>query len=570
MGNYRNFKLAVYCPAQWVEGITEEALEVQLAFFDKHVRPDKVYVESFRTDVFVSEGKLRRVKGWFEARGLEAAGGVTATSEKLGAGKERMYGTLCYTDEASRALLKEISARTASVFDEFILDDFFFTSCSCQGCRARRGEKSWEEFRAGLMADVSRELVLAPAKEANPKCKVVIKYPNWIESYRETGYDPRAQKDLFDGVYTGTETRNLAQTHQHLPRYLSYSLMRWFENLLPGGNGGGWFDPFQCWPLDAYLEQAYLTVFSKPKEVMLFCWPALHDTVFVPPLGFRLEKLDGLIGRAGGCAGLAAYHPGGSRGEDHLEDYLGMAGIPFEPTPDFPAGARAVFLTASAACDPGIVPKLEAYTASGGKAIITSGFAEAALGRGLEQMTSIRIAGRRAASSRYMLPDRRERGQACAQAAAPAAFPVLEYRNNATWPLAKGISGGENFGVVLRDAYGRGELLTLAVPDNFSDLWNYPPELLAALRREAFPALWFEGPAQIGLFYYDNDVFALHAFMADGAAPAKVLMHVAGEASRLIDISSGRRTQPLYSRGGETVFELYTSPGQFVFYGIER
>jgi hypothetical protein len=569
MGNYRNFKVAVYCTAMWVDAICERSLDEQLAFFAKHVKPDKVYVESYRSDVFVSAEQLRLVKGWFERRGVDAAGGVTTTGF-LHEPKQRLYNTLCYTDPAMRARLKEAVERTAAVFDEIILDDFYFTACTCEGCRGERGGRSWAEFRSDLMARVSKELVLEPAKAVNPNCKVTIKYPNWVESYRESGYDPGVQKDLFDRVYTGTETRNTAQTHQHLPRYLSYSLMRWFENLAPGRNGGGWFDPFQCYPMDAYLEQAYLTVFAKPREITLFCWPALYDTALVPPLGFQLEKLDALMDAAGNCAGLPVYHPCGSLGEDHLEDYLGMAGIPLEAVPDFPAEAPALLLTASAACDGDIVRKLEAYVAGGGKAIVTSGFAAETLGRGLEGMTSIRLRGRRAAFSRWMLQNRRETERAYVQAAAPVTMPAPEYRNNATWPLIKGMAGDENFGVLLGDAYGGGELLTLAVPDNFSEIGHFPPEALAYLRREAMPSLYFEGPADIGLFAYGNGVFALYPFVTADAAPAKVQMHVKGDAGVLADIATGKEIAPLYNFGGETVFSLHTYPGKFVFYRIGR
>ena len=87
-----------------------------------------------------------------------------------------------------------------------------------------------------------------------------------MEAYQETGYDPILQKDIFDEIYTGTETRDPVNTDQHLPRYLSFSLMRYMEDMAPGRNGGGWFDPFDCRLLDYYLEQAYLTAFSKPRE----------------------------------------------------------------------------------------------------------------------------------------------------------------------------------------------------------------------------------------------------------------------------------------------------------------
>lgn len=571
MGNYRNFKLVLFCTAKAVDGFTEKNLEEQLAFFEKHVRPDKVYIESYRGDVFVSVEQLKMVKKFFERHGIEAAGAVTTTIGDMdGVHKQRFYDTFCYTDDAMKARLKEISERTATVFDEFIIDDFYFTSCTCDSCRKQKGSRSWAEFRTTLMALISKDFVIGPAKAVNPRCRVTIKFPNWAESYQETGYSPAVQKDMFDMVYTGTETRHASQTHQHIPRYLSYSLMRWMENLAPGRNGGGWFDPYQCYPLDVYLEQCYLTVFSHPREVMLFCWPSLHDTVFIPPLGFQLQKLDALIGYTGACLGLPIYRPCGSQGEDHLEDYLGMAGIPFEPTPDFPKFAPAIFLTASASCDPDIMKKLEAYVANGGKAIITSGFALATLGHGLEQMTSIRSLGRRATVSRYMVEESGEYNVNFPGMPMPVTVPVLEYRNNATWTEVKGIAGEENFGILLRDAYGKGELITLAVPDNFSEIKNYPTELLTLLRRVALPRLYMEGPSQIGFFAYDNDIFALYPFVEDGASPQKALVHVCGEATALTDIATGMQVQPYNTRNGETVFRLMTNPGKFVFYRIER
>ena len=74
---------------------------------------------------------------------------------------------------------------------------------------------------------------------------------------------------------TGTETRDPVHTDQHLPRYLSFSLLQYFEKLAPGRNGGGWFDPFECRFLDYYLEQAYLTAFGRARELMMFCFQAL-------------------------------------------------------------------------------------------------------------------------------------------------------------------------------------------------------------------------------------------------------------------------------------------------------
>jgi len=71
------------------------------------------------------------------------------------------------------------------------------------------------------MDEVSRELILKPAMAVNPKVRVVIKYPNWYEHFQGLGYDLDQQPRLFDGIYTGTETRDPVVTDQHLQQYES-------------------------------------------------------------------------------------------------------------------------------------------------------------------------------------------------------------------------------------------------------------------------------------------------------------------------------------------------------------
>ena len=129
----------------------------------------------------------------------------------------------------------------------------------------RIADGSGEAYGLDLMRRVSREDVIEPAKKANPACRITIKYPNWAESYQETGYNPKAQREMFDRIYTGTETRDPVTTDQHLPRYLSFSLMTYFESMWPGHNGGGWFDTFDTHITEHYLEQAYLTAYAKPR-----------------------------------------------------------------------------------------------------------------------------------------------------------------------------------------------------------------------------------------------------------------------------------------------------------------
>jgi len=591
MGNYRNFKLVVYFVAHGTARETREKLQEELAFFQRHMRLDKVYLEPFRSGEFASPEQVELCRAVFEENGIEVAGGITTTinTPDGDSPKQRLFDTFCYNDPKMVEKLKEVCAYLGKTFNEFIIDDFFFTNCTCDACRAGRDaynaehgitDGSWQEYRLDLMQKVSQEYVIGPAKAANPNVQITIKYPNWAESYQETGYNPAQQRKVFDNVYTGTETRDYVTTDQHLPRYLSYSLMTYFENMWPGHNGGGWFDPFDLHIMEQYLEQAYLTAFSKPKELMMFCFQALVNTMRVPALGFQLDKLDETLDYVGNPVGINCYLPDNSQGEDNIQDFLGMVGFPIVCTPYFPEKAPVILLTRASAYDPEIVEKLEKYVADGGKAIVTNGFVEATSQRGIHRITSIRMRGRRISGRDYRLESMERNGRT--QLTFPhgreeITVPVAEFRNNATWALAKVGSGQESYGILLKDTYGKGQMYTLTVPDCFPDVYKLPREVLTRLHAE-FPVngVYLEADAQTSLFMYDNDSFILYPYVEWGAQPALARIHVKGEANALVAPTRKDRRgdtlyiEPLYTTEDETVFELYTMPGEYVIYQIQR
>jgi len=585
MGNYQSFTAVIYCPAQWVARVTPDELETQYRFFETYLRPDKVYLETYRSGEVVDRGQILRVKSFLEGKGLQVSGGFTTTTARdVAPGKEykaqRLFETFCYTDPDMRAQLKAAIEFTAGIFDEFIVDDYYFTNCACEDCLKARENRPWQEFRLALMKEVSENLVVGPAKRVNPKCRAIVKFPNWMESYAETGYNPLEEKDVFDAVYTGTETRNMMDQDQNLPRYLSYSLMRWMENLAPGRNGGGWFDAYQCYPMEAYLEQAYLTVFAKAREVMVFCWPLVYDHYFVPTLGFQLRKLDALMPRTGACVGLAEYHPANAQGEDHLADYLGLLGVPFEPTPFFPETAPAVFFTAAAACDGEAVAKLERYVRAGGKAIVTSGFVRLTLDRGLDRLTSIRYRDRTIAASTFQYHSDDSWEEYKVAGSASIAFPLMEHRNNASWMTCKGMTDEKNFPILIRDTYGRGQIITLVVPDNFADLKDLPTPILTAIRAELSTGLplYLECGKNVGLFLYDNDTFITYPYDYLNEGPQPCFVHVKGDVAELVNLRDGRKATRLrevaanawLGRERETIFKIETHPDVFEFWEIKR
>lgn len=582
MGNYRNFDLVVYFIAHGVKNIKEAELEQQIGFFKKYMRLDKVYIEPFRDGCFASEEQLRLCKDVFERNGIRAQGGITTSmpDPEGAARKQRIFNVMCYNDDIMMDTLKRVCEMNARVFDGFIIDDFFFSNCTCEKCRNGRDEfnaahditdGSWQAYRCDLLYKASQEYVIAPAKAVNPDCKITIKYPNWMESYQETGYDPASQKEIFDYIYTGTETRDPINHDQHLPRYLSYSLMHYMDEMAPGRNGGGWFDPYDCRMLDYYLEQAYLTAFAKPREMMMFCFQSLVDTINVPALGFMLDKLDELLDKLGKPIGVPCYIPNASQGEDNVQDFLGMNGFPVLPTPNFEENAPSMLLTASSAYDKEIIDKLEKYIAKGGKAIVTSGFVQATLGKGLERITSIRDRGRRmtvrdfAAESSFFY-NRWERESSVKA----LSVPVLEFRNNATWgAVCKAICEEEACTLLAHDTYGNGSMYTLVLPEAFSEIKYYPETVLSRMRKEfAANGIRMDGKGQISLFSYDNDTFVIYPYVDNGTYDSDIMVYIDGAKS--ISELGGREILPLYTENGEAAFRLRAQVGKFIGYKINR
>ena len=79
MGNYRNFKLVYYFVAQGTARAQEEKLEKDISFFEKYMRPDKVYLEPYRGGVLADEDHVKLCREIFEKHGVEVAGGLTTT-----------------------------------------------------------------------------------------------------------------------------------------------------------------------------------------------------------------------------------------------------------------------------------------------------------------------------------------------------------------------------------------------------------------------------------------------------------------------------------------------------------
>lgn len=573
MGFYKNFKTVVYIPAEVAAKFTQESLAGDLAFLQKYIGLDKVYLETHRNNIDVEDAQLAMIKDYLESRGVTVSGGITTTIndfEGAEAGKQRLFGTFCYTDPAMRARLKEISERTAGIFDEIILDDFYFTNCTCERCIREKGDRDWVTFRRELMKDVSENLVVGPAKAVNPGVRMIVKYPNWRESYHFTGYVPEVQRDIFDATYTGTETRSPAYTDQHLPEYLSYSLVRYMENAWPGRNGGGWFDTYACWSTDRYLEQAYLTAFAKAKELMHFQWSDLIDNPFVAPMGVQLRKIDAMMEGLGNPTGVPVYIPFASSGENHLEMRLGMLGVPMEPTPFFPGEAPRMLLTESSLADPDIVEKLESYVRAGGVAVVTSGFfREAGDAMRAAGLTEARLTGRKIPVTRYHITGS---FAGFVEHRKPALFPEIVHGNNDSWSLLNGGDSDVHSTLFLRRAYGAGRLYILAVPELDADLYTMPKAATDVIKRVLTDGEYVSG-RNLSAFTYGDGSMILYRYVKGDLHPDTVTVRTRKKVRALVDTASGReisvREERLwedFTPAVEYAADIVLQPGTFAKY----
>jgi len=561
MEQYQNFKLSIYCTVQDVMKLpdTYPAFLQDLAFFQKHLKLSKVYIETYRDDTVDSE-KLLRVKDFFNRAGIETATGITTVN--AGSGKGNIASAMCYTDAGQLDELRRLFERMAGEFDEIMIDDFLSTNCACDTCREAKGGQTWEQFRLRKMTEVCRDFIIAPARAVNPKVKITIKYPTWMYSFQRLGYNPETQPFMFDATYSGTETRHTTYSFFRNPRYTSYSLIRWLQSCPPHNNRGGWFDPYLCDnPLNSFVEQAYLTLFAKPEELTLFCYGSLKDTKFIPLLGHELSRMDAFLGSLGRPAGVKTYIPYHSDGEGNVYDFLGMCGVPCDPVAVFPQEPCTVLLTASSACDPDVLALARKHLTAGSDVAFTAGFVRLMQDRGLEEFTAIRLPGA------VMRGNYFGAFEGCWDTAVrynysgkEIGMPVADWKLNDCDYKAAMFSESMPNPLVTHNNYGGGRAYFINIPDDYADLYWLPDTVLDKYRMHLSRALpvRIEGQAKVALFPYDNRTFVLQSFLEHGTV---VRVFIKGDAAELTRLDGGGKIERLYRAGGESVFELALTPG---------
>jgi hypothetical protein len=210
-----------------------------------------------------------------------------------------------------------------------------------------------------------------------------------------------------------------------------------------------------------------------------------------------------------------------------------MIGIPIDLVPEFPAGEKVVLLTESASFDPMIVEKIKQELTQGHDVVVTSGLYKALQGKGIEDITELRVTDRKAAVREFRA------------GWGPSTFiekeiliPQIMYLTNDSWEVISALDDTNGWPLLHRADYSAGQLFVLTVPDNFIDLYNLPAAVLNVLREHMTGHLevTLEGPSEVSLFLYDNHSFVVESFLDE---PVELKVLLGPESGKITHIPTG-------------------------------
>jgi transcription antitermination factor NusG len=221
-----------------------------------------------------------------------------------------------------------------------------------------------------------------------------------------------------------------------------------------------------------------------------------------------LRKADELVGKLGNPVGIKSYKPFHALGEDFLQNYLGMIGLPMDMYPTFANDQKILLLTEQAAGDKDIMQKIKVQLQRGRDVIITSGLLKA-IPEKIAEVCELRCSDLKA-----MVNDFGRYGESPRD----ILIPQVRYLTNDSWevvsagrPLTGGVSG---FPILHKAKYLDAYLYVLTIPDDMGQLYDYPAGALTEIRRVMSQDLDFylDGPSKVSLFLYDNHTLIVENF----------------------------------------------------------
>lgn len=521
---WAHLKYAIYFTWGDIERLLADPAQFQMTMdYFAPVNAEKVYLEgNSRGDVDVA--LMKKVADRFRGMGLKVSGSMVPVGQR---------GPSVYNNPDDMASLEKRMRALAQVFDDIILDDWLFTTATDPKSVEERGNQSWADYRTKLILEQSKKHIIGPAKEVNPKVKIIIKYPNWYEGHRDNGYDVYYEDLLFDKMAVGIETRNRMVHDQHIPIYSGYIFQKWWSSVDTKKWVGSWLDNYDMkGDSNDYNAQVWQAVLARTPEIILWCAGQLHppnpSSDVYPSFVKLLPEFDKVVGLLKGePRGVPIHLPYGSTGEYNIFGYLGMAGIPLTPVAEFPAENQNAIFTlhsyseGSLGRDKLLTQKMLDRLRNGKDVFMTWGLWKKLAGEHSEFANTLTLVdhGGSVTSDQFRL----RLGwfnQVLIKADKPFTFPRIE---TTTWPYVRDVAVEKDdydFGVLLNVPYLRGTIYILNMPDNSYDLLRLPPQALNLIRRPFAKELGVEldGPGGVGMYLFGDKQYALYN-MSDQTAP---------------------------------------------------
>ena len=120
-------------------------------------------------------------------------------------------------------------------------------------------------------------------------------------------------------------------------------------------------------------------------------------------------------------------------------------------------------------------------------------------------------------------------------------IPEIRYPTNDTWDRLSATTRGAGYPLVTVSSYSKGTFYVLTIPDTFRDLYSLPANVLNSIRNfmagDMFVRL--QGPAQVGLFAYDNNKFIVESFLPPDGGDVDAGVALDAKFTKLVDVLTG-------------------------------
>ena len=485
------------------------------------VKPTRVYLDGVGRDGKVNVPLMKKIAARFRAMGIEADGAMVPTSNH--------GGTSVYNNQDDLNALKQRMHGLAQVFDKIILDDWLFTSATDPQSVKDRGNMTWAEYRTKLLLKQSKKYIIDPAKKVNPDVQVIIKFPNWFESFPDNGYDVKDEVPQFDKMAIGIETRVPETQHQHIPIYTGYALQKWESSADPSKWVGSWLDNYDM-PGESqdYNAEVWQAVFARTPQVILWSagqlWPTNPSSNVYPDFLEKMPEFDRVAGLLKGASrGVPMYMPFGSKGEYDLFGYLGMVGIPIDPVATFPKNSQNAIFCLNSAKDPNLAGELLTRLKDGKDIFMTFGLWKKLADEGTEFKHVLNLLPYNGEVSSSTFGFLQGYHEWTVKADRSFTFPGIEA---GTWPETRDVTlkrKDYDFSILMRIPYLNGTIYILNLPNNNYDLLELPPEVLAAFRQpfDKDLGVQLDGPGHVAMYLYGDHQYALYN-MSNSIAPVSL------------------------------------------------